>query len=150
MEPVAPKKYQDRISSFDPTLRVAWNRRRHCFQVQRRASNYRRGRGWIRVLDIDARLRAGGPTDLGSGDAVISRLRVMDTIATKYGGDFDKWYEAEFGDHERQLEREDEHEREDSEVELVHEIEDTWRMRHHVPPTAGPVQSFKSPLATKE
>ena len=127
-----------------PILRLAWDRRRCAFVVQRQAPTFRRGKGYVYVLTVGPRLRAGGPTELGSGDVLIRELRCRDDYAT-YGTDrkaFDKMWEREFEAHDRQVQRDEENEREDFAVELVHDMEDAVKLRHHVPPTDGTVRSF--------
>lgn len=123
-----------------PMLRCVWDRRKCCFVVQRQTRTFRRGLGYFPVLDIGPRLRAGGPTDIGSGDAVIRELRARDAYAQH--DSFDKLWEKEFASRYRDKERKDAEDEDNFEVELVHDLEDAVRHRVTVPPREGHVKSF--------
>ena len=138
-----PKRYVENLQHRlgDRSLRVVWDRKRHCFQVQRPCPPLTRKKGWIKVIDIGPKLRAGAPLDLGCGDGLIEELLKRDRH--RQYDSFDRWYRKEFEEHDRDIERKDKDEDEQDTVELVHEVDDTLAMRHHVAPTSGPVQSFK-------
>jgi hypothetical protein len=145
VNPVPPRRFVQRLADFDPRLRCVWSDRRHCFQIQRAVDNRvtaRRGKGYLNVLDVGPQLRAGGPTDIGSGDMILSRLRVMDSRARFRSL---AHFQADIPQHEKDVARKDRHDEENEDVHIVHDYEDATRHRHHVPPTTGPIRSFPKP-----
>ena len=145
-----PKHIARRLAEYEgmrdgaPMLRIAWDRLKRCFVVQRQAPDYRHGRGYVDVLVVGPKYRAGGPTDLGSGDAILKELRIRDDYHV-YGADrkaFDRMWEEQFEQPERQRLRDDETDDKVFKQELVHDAEDALTHRVHVPPTQGHVKSF--------
>jgi len=134
-----PRRFEKRLAELEgfqnghPILRCVWDRRSREFVVQRQAQGFRRGRGWVNVLHIGPQLRAGGPTEIGSGDMVIRELRARDMHA-RYGPDgFDKFWKEGVGGRHKAIEQADAEEREVYADEVVHDMEDAMKMRHHVP-----------------
>lgn len=134
------RRFVERLRKFDPELRCIWDRRKCSFVIQRQSKTFTRGRGWIHVLTVGPELRNGAPADIGSGDALIRKLTAMDD-RRKFKS-FDDMWDKEYAQPEKDVASKDRHEEEDFEVDLVHGVEDTSRMRHHVSPTAGTAKSF--------